>query len=208
MRTLPFLLCAELLLWFPAAAQTPAVQKPAPAAPAQWAPGPDDALIAKTTAEMLETCHYLHLPLDAKISDKFLTSYLNTLDPQHLFFLQSDLTEFDKFRTTLGELTKKGDTQPAYLVFNRYMQRLAERTAYSVELLQAGPMDFTADEEMPLSRKTAPYPKDMTEAKQLWRQRLRYRRRNWRGKAGLKLRGRCSTGKSNCPGPLLAGVSR
>ena len=137
-------------------------------------PGPSDALIAMTTADMLEACHYLHLPLDAKVSDKFLTMYLNTFDPQHLHFLQSDLAEFDKFRLTLGDLTKQGDTSPAYAVFNRYMQRLAERTAYSLDLLQAGPMDFTTDEEMPLSRKNAPFPKDLTEAKQLWRQRLRY----------------------------------
>jgi carboxyl-terminal processing protease len=139
-----------------------------------WVAGPDDRIIAMTTGDMLTKCHYLHLPLDELLSTRFYSNYLNTLDPQHIHFLQTDLDEFDRYRTNMAILVGLGDTTPAYLIYNRFMQRLEERTAYALELLRTDPFEFTADEDMPLSRKNAAPPKDMNEARQLWRQRLRY----------------------------------
>ena len=178
-RIILFLLCAQLAIpgmrAFAADSPSATDSATAPAQPGHWGPGSRDQLIAITTADMLEQSHYLHLPLDAKVSDKFLTMYLNTLDPQHLHFLQSDIAEFEKYRTTLGELTTRGETAPAYVIFNRFMERLEARTAFSDEMLKTNlQMDFTLNEEMPLSRKNAAYPKDLDDAHRLWLQRLRY----------------------------------
>ncbi len=139
-----------------------------------WAPGPHDGLIAETTAEMLHDWHYRHPVFDTNLSARLFTNYLDTLDPQRLHFLQSDLAEFEKYRTSLGDLTREGDTTPAYAIFNRYMQRMEQRTDYMAELLKGDPFVFTNNEEMPISRKSAAYPKDLDEAKDLWRQRLRH----------------------------------
>jgi carboxyl-terminal processing protease len=145
-----------------------------PSATGTWAPGPHDGIIVETTADMLHDWHYRHLAFDTNLSARLFTNYLDTLDPLRLHFLQSDIDEFEKYRTTLGDLTRVGDTTPAYVIFNRYMERLEERTAYMAELLKAGPMEFTNHEEMPISRKAASYPKNISEARQLWRQRLRH----------------------------------
>jgi carboxyl-terminal processing protease len=139
-----------------------------------WVPGPHDGVIVETTADMLHDWHYRHLLFDTNLSARLFTNYLDTLDPLRFHFLQSDLDEFEKYRTTLGDLTRAGDTTPAYAIFNRYMERLEQRTAYMAELLKAGPMEFTNHEEMPISRKNALYPKTLDEARQLWRQRLRH----------------------------------
>jgi carboxyl-terminal processing protease len=139
-----------------------------------WSPGPHDGLIAEATAEMLHDWHYRHLTFDANLSARLFTNYLDTLDPQRIHFTQSDLAEFEKYRTTLGDLTRQGDTTPAYAIFNRYMERMQQRSDYSLGLLAAGPFVFTNDEEMIISRKNAPYPRDLDEARQLWRLRLRY----------------------------------
>jgi carboxyl-terminal processing protease len=142
---------------------------------APLAPGPNDWRIAYTTARMLEEYHYLHLKLDSALSARFFDMYINTLDPQHIHFLQSDLAEFDHYRTNLNVLTKKQhDTTPAFAIYNRFLQRLEERTVYAKELLKTDPFDFNSSEIVSLSRKTAPFPKDMTEARQLWRERVRY----------------------------------
>jgi carboxyl-terminal processing protease len=143
-------------------------------APATWGPGPHDGLIAETTAEMLHDWHYRHPVFDTNLSARLFTNYLDTLDPQRLHFLQSDLAEFEKYRTSLGDLTHAGDTTPAYAIFNRYMERMEQRTEYMAELLKGDPLVFTNDEEMPISRKNAAYPKDLNEAQDLWRQRLRH----------------------------------
>lgn len=139
-------------------------------------PGPNDGKIAYVTAVMLWQNHYSHHPLDNEYSEAFFDRYLDSLDPQHLHFTQADLAEFDYYREKLDDLTNKrtGDATPAFDIFNRFYQRLQQRVAYAEELLQAGQFEFTDEERMQVNRKDAPYPKDLAEAKQLWKQRLRH----------------------------------
>ena len=59
--------------------------------PAPVTPGTNDGRIAYVTAWMLEHAHYLHLRFDPKLSSRFLDRYIDTLDPQHIYFLQSDI---------------------------------------------------------------------------------------------------------------------
>src|SRR5436190_18180283 len=54
-------------------------------------PGPLDGPIAMVTARMLERFQYLRQPFNDAGSSKFLDRYIETFDPQHLHFLQSDL---------------------------------------------------------------------------------------------------------------------
>jgi carboxyl-terminal processing protease len=169
--------CAQLLLPLRATnAPTPPAQAgEAPKAGVPLAPGPNDWRVALTTTLMLENYHYLHFKLDAALSAKFFDMYINTLDPQHIHFLQSDLAEFDHYRTNLHRLTKREhDTTPAFVIFNRFRQRLEERTIFSKELLQDSQFKFDSSEKVSLNRKQAPFPKDMNEAHDLWRERLRY----------------------------------
>ncbi len=65
-------------------------------------PGPADGRIALVTASMLETHQYLRQKFNDTVSSKFLDRYLESLDPQHLHFLQSDLDEFERYRTSLA----------------------------------------------------------------------------------------------------------
>jgi carboxyl-terminal processing protease len=141
-------------------------------------PGPYDSAIAYVTARLLEQNHYRQHPLDNEYSEKFFDRYLSALDPQHLHFTQEDIAEFEKYRDRLDDLTLAGprtaDTGPAYVIFNRFLERLEQRAAYADELLKTEKFDFTSDERMLANRRDAPYPKDLAEAKQLWRQRLRF----------------------------------
>jgi carboxyl-terminal processing protease len=157
-----------------------ATNQPGPeakAAAGHIAPGPNDGRIAWVTARMLEQNHYSRHLLDRDYSEKFFDRYLEALDPQHLHFLQSDLAEFDAYRTNLDHLTItfKGvaDTTPAYQIFDRFLERLGQRVAYTDELLKNEKFSFDTDERVLINRHEAPYPRDLDEAKQIWRQRLR-----------------------------------
>ncbi len=135
----------------------------------------DDNIVAQLTAEMLMKQHYLGLPLNDAIAGKFLDRYVETLDNLHLHFLQTDLQEFEKYRTLLDDLTiKRGDATPGRVMFKRFLERLEERVAYVEELLATETFTFTGEDRYNLNRKEAPRPKDLAEAKQLWRQHLRY----------------------------------
>ena len=59
--------------------------------------GPNDANIAKVTASIFEGAHYLRKPFNDEMSSKFLDRYLDALDNLHLYFLQSDLKEFEDY---------------------------------------------------------------------------------------------------------------
>ena len=141
-------------------------------------PGPLDGPIAMVTAQMLQRFQYLRQPFNDAVSSKFLDRYIETFDPQHLHFLQSDLAEFETYRTNLDHLTlpERGtqpDTSPACKIFNRFVERLEQRVAYADELMHSEKFEFNSDDRVVLNRKDLPFPKGLNEAKQLWRERLR-----------------------------------
>lgn len=150
----------------------------AKAAPALLAPGPNDGSIAYVTARLLEEYHYTQHPFDTEISKRFYDSYLDFYDPEHVYFLQSDLDEFSHYRTNLDTLTLgphgQADVVPAYKIFNRFKERLHQRVAYADELLKHEDFKFTSNDRVQINRKGAPYPQNLEEAKRLWREQLRW----------------------------------
>lgn len=138
-------------------------------------PSPDDASIAVVVARMLEQGHYSQHRFDNEMSAKMLQRYLDTLDPQHMHFLQTDLEKFELYREKLDNLIlRAGDTWPGFEMFIVFRERLEQRNEYVEELLKTEKLDFTKDDRILLNRKEEPAPKNLTEAKRLWRERLRY----------------------------------
>ncbi len=141
-------------------------------------PGPNDPRIAYVTARLLEQFHYTQRPLDADISQKFFDGYLDSLDPRHEDFLQSDLAELSVYRTNLDKFTTGGqgaaDLTPAFVIYKRFLERLQEHDAYVLDKVQAGHFKFNTHDRIAIDRRHAPYPKDLAEAEQLWDQRLKF----------------------------------
>ena len=169
---------AALAIW--AGCQTAKTTTPPAPLATSLKPGPNDPRIAFWTARLLEEYHYRQRPLDRELSEKFFDEYVDTLDPRHENFLQSDLAEFATFRTNLDALTLTGggrgaaDLSPAFLIYDRYAQRFQQHNAYMNDLLRQDRFKFNTDEKILLDRRHAPFPKDLDEARQLWRQHLRY----------------------------------
>ena len=90
---------------------------------------------------------------------KFLDRYLDTLDPQHIHFLQSDLADFEPWRTNLDRMIlpeRRGtapDVRPATIIFNRYVERLQQRVDYADEMLKNEKFAFDKDERVTVIRK-------------------------------------------------------
>lgn len=138
-------------------------------------PGQDDRHIARAAATYLERGHYIQQRFDDDVSSKFLDKYLDALDPAHLLFLQSDVEVFNQWRTNLDEMTLKiGDTSPADIIFNRFIMRLGEQVRYVTNLLATEKFEFKGNDRYTPSRKDLPRPKDLLEAQQLWRDRVRF----------------------------------
>ncbi|MCS7089455.1 MAG: carboxy terminal-processing peptidase [Verrucomicrobiota bacterium] len=149
------------------------VEKPVTAP--ELKPDPADARIAYVAARLLEGQHYTRQRLDDEVSSRFLDRYVESYDPQRLHFLQSDLREFEFYRHRLDDyILRRFDTTPAFEIFQRFFERLQQRVKYVEELLQTEDFRFDTDERIQIDRRKAPYPKDLAEAKKLWRDRLRY----------------------------------
>ncbi len=135
---------------------------------------PTDAHIAETTADVLQTLHYSQHPFDQEIAGKFLDRYLDMLDYFHLYFLQSDIDEFSAYRTNLDVLTLKNhDIRPCWIIFIRFMDRANQRASCVSNLLATQKFDFTGQDRFVANRHTLPYPKDLAQATEFWRQEFR-----------------------------------
>jgi carboxyl-terminal processing protease len=135
---------------------------------------PDEGVIARVTAGILARSHYNRQPFDDAVASRFLDRYLANLDNLRLHFLVSDIEEFEKYRTALDDMTLAGDTGPAREIFQRFLQRIEQRVAHVAGLLQTERFEFDGDDRYSLDRTKAPRPKDLEEARSIWRQHLRY----------------------------------
>jgi carboxyl-terminal processing protease len=138
-------------------------------------PGPRDGDISLLVARVLERNHYSQKAFDKKTSSAFFDRYLEAWDPQRLYFLESDVKDFEVYRHQLDTLTnERADPTPAYKIFMRFRERFRQRVDYVNSILPKESLEFTGDEKVLINRKDASRPKDLAEAKQLWRERLRY----------------------------------
>lgn len=130
--------------------------------------------IAYAAGTMLQVSHYRQTPLNQALSRTHFTNYLNQLDYNRVFFLQTDVDEFAaRYADKLGEATLSADASPAFAIYERFKQRVGERQAYVEELLKQE-FAFDADDYFDLQRNKKPWPANVEEAEQVWQRRLKY----------------------------------
>ena len=130
--------------------------------------------VTQLTVQLLEGAPFAHRRLNDAMAAKFLERYLDTLDGSHELFLQSDVAEFHRFLPQLAEKTRiEGDTEPARVIYDRYLQRIEERSTFVAKELAKDTFDFTGNDRYSFDRDKSPRPRDVAEAHELWRQRLR-----------------------------------
>ena len=139
------------------------------------APAPEDAEITKLVAHLLQRTHFSRQKIDDAIAQKFFEQYLDTLDARRMFFLDSDYKEFAALKDQLPDLTvRKGDTQPGFDIFNRWLMRVDQQYAFVMATLRTNHFKLDGDQKILLNRREAPRPKTVAEAQELWLQFL-----NW-----------------------------
>ena len=138
----------------------------------QAATSPDSGQVALAVARWLEQAHYTRKKLDDEMSAKLLTTYLEALDYNKLYFTQQDVDEFQKkYATGLDDAIFRGDLSPAHEIFARFKERVEARVA-SNKKLAARKWDFSGSDSVELNRQKAPWPKSLAEADKLWSQRV------------------------------------
>ncbi len=129
-----------------------------PSSTLRLAPTKEQAQTAYLSAQLLGRYHYKTQPLDDALSEKIFDRYLKSLDPERLFFTQSDVDAFSEARTRLDDAIQRGNLAVPFAMFQRYEQRAVERLSTAREQLKQG-FDFSQKESYPYARDKAPWPR-------------------------------------------------
>lgn len=133
---------------------------------------PDYSRISPLVTKLLEREHFGRQEFNDEVSQGVLKELIAALDYNRLFFLQSDIDDFNKqFGTTLDEKTKAGDLQPAQVIYDLYKVRVQERYDLIQKLLEKE-YTFTGTATYQPSRKDAPWAKNAAELEDLWTKRI------------------------------------
>jgi carboxyl-terminal processing protease len=129
---------------------------------------------ARLVYGLLSDSRYAYRPMELNdsLSADIFRRYLESLDGQKLFFSQADINRFEPYRTTLDDAIKSQQLQPAYDMFDTYVQRVDERVAYARALLKK-PFDFSSKETWAYDREKAAWAPDTAALNEIWRKSVK-----------------------------------
>ncbi len=135
-------------------------------------PKPSEREAVHLSNRFLEYFHYKPRKLNDEFSADILTAYLEALDPNRSYFLQSDIDSFSTYNHQLDEAIRDSDVTPPFAIFNVYIERVRQRVKKAVDILQQ-PLDFSKDETYRFDRTEAPWAASEAELDEIWRKRVK-----------------------------------
>ena len=139
-----------------------------------FVPTPEQKVTTRQVAALLDRSHYLNQPLDSKMGSEILSMYIDSLDPNHTLFLQSDVDEFKKkYADEFGARLKRGDLSAGVEIFERYRKRSSEYFAMARKMLKTD-IDLTGDETIVLDREKLGHFKTKKEQRDYWTRQLKF----------------------------------
>lgn len=137
-------------------------------------PNPGNQATAILVQKLLQDHHFAGKPLTEEKAREWIRAYMEALDYNHAFFLESDLKAYqDNYAPQLAKLTQRGDITPAYEIFSGFNDRVRERLDWIKRRLTL-PFDFSSEQTYEIDRTRVGWPADLTAAEELWERRLKF----------------------------------
>jgi len=137
-------------------------------------PTPSSQATAILVQKLLQDHHFAGRPLTEEKAKDWIKGYMESLDYNHAFFLQTDLQTFQNtYAAQLSQLTQRGDITPAFIIFATFNDRVRERLAWIKNRLLL-PFDFTTAQSYEIDRTKVGWPTDQIAADELWERRLKF----------------------------------
>lgn len=130
---------------------------------------------ARLVTRQLAVLHYTRQVLNDDLSAVIWARYLNELDGQRLYFLNSDVDSFTRWKLLLDDQLRSGQLSTAFVIFNRYQQRVRERLEFVLSDLEDSKrlLDFTGTDTLLNDRKAVAWAGSKAELDQLWHLRIK-----------------------------------
>lgn len=122
----------------------------------------------------LSGIHYERRPISSLSMGEILTTYLQDLDPQHLFFLAHDVNEIQsRYGLTLDIFLNSGSVKPAFVIYETFKNRVIDRVAKIQEFL-SGDIALDSEKNYRPDREKSPWIETVEEMDEVWESRLTY----------------------------------
>ena len=109
--------------------------------------------------------------IDKNFCRRWLTQYLDRLDPNKLYFTASDISEFETYLEKLPEIASSGDTKFFKLVAARHQLRVKSAIEHALKRIE-GNFDYSIDESITLNYEN--WPATFEDRDERWRLQLKY----------------------------------
>ncbi|MTI32965.1 carboxy terminal-processing peptidase [Xanthovirga aplysinae] len=127
---------------------------------------------AKLIAGILENYHYGKTVMGDSLSSFVLDSYIKSLDSYKVYFLESDIKGFEKYRNQIVNDIEVGDIIPGYEIYGVFQNRFENRMNKVRNLLDNG-FDFSVEESYDVDREDVPWAKNEQELDEVWRKMVK-----------------------------------
>lgn len=128
-----------------------------------------DKLLIEIMSYVLERGHYDPETINDSFSENVFMNYLESMDGQHRFYIQTDIDNLNQFKTKLDDQIKESKLDFFDFSYKKFIQRQEQIKAFYKPLLDR-PFDFTLDEELNLDYETMGYAESLSELKKVWLQ--------------------------------------
>ena len=128
--------------------------------------------IGELVTTFIQKSHYNHVAVNDDLSSRVMDRYLEELDRNRMYLLESDVAFFEQYRYQLDDIVRSQPLDPVFDMFSVYRSRVRERFEHALELLDTEP-DLTIDEEYQFDREETPWAKTTAELDELWRKRVK-----------------------------------
>lgn len=132
-----------------------------------------EEMLVNMLLDGVQTQHFDPVPVDDEYAGKVFDLFLQRMDYNKKFFLQSDIDEFKKQRTLIDDQVKNNKYDFFELVNTTYEKRLKQITAMYPSLLEQ-PFDFTKAETFETDGDKAKYATDSAALREQWRKYLKF----------------------------------
>jgi carboxyl-terminal processing protease len=134
----------------------------------------DQTALYREILDRLATRHYRGQDLNDDLSQRYLSSYMDMLDPSKSYFLQSDVDEFKQWTNKLDDLARRGDVSPGFVMYNRLRDRMLAQVTANIALLESDyVLDYTIDETIVLDGEERQWLQSASEQQDYWRKRVK-----------------------------------
>jgi len=97
----------------------------------------EDAYLTRLVAAISERAHYSQSKIDNESSIKILNEYIDTLDRNKMYFSQTDIIYFQRYKYQLDDSLRDGELRPIFDIFSTYRLRVQQRLDHSLQIIDA-----------------------------------------------------------------------